>query len=355
MKKIFINRSGLIITGVVGALAAVILQLNGNPANMGLCMACFIRDTAGALGLHSAGIVQYIRPEVIGLVVGALIVALLRNEFKPRSSSNAIIRLVLGFFAMIGALVFLGCPWRAFIRIAGGDWNAILGIAGLIAGIWIGSLFVKKGYSLGTPNKSENKISGYVMPVIFISLLAMLVLNFTSLKSSVSGPGSMRAPIILSFGLALLVGGLIQVSRFCTVGAIRNLFITRNTDMFIGLIAFIATLFTANLILGSFNGGFDGQPIAHTDGAANFLGMALSGLCFVLAGGCPGRQLVMIGEGSSDASIFIVGMLLGGAVAHNFSLASSGAGATTAGVITTVIGILFCIVVALVFTKRYKA
>jgi len=42
-------------------------------------------------------------------------------------------------FAMFGALVFLGCPWRAFLRLAGGDLNAILGIGGLVAGI--GSAF----------------------------------------------------------------------------------------------------------------------------------------------------------------------------------------------------------------------
>jgi hypothetical protein len=42
---------------------------------------------------------------------------------------------------MIGALVFLGCPWRAMLRLAGGDGNAIFGLLGLIGGIWIGTLF----------------------------------------------------------------------------------------------------------------------------------------------------------------------------------------------------------------------
>ena len=26
---------------------------------------------------------------------------------------------------MLGALVFLGCPWRAYLRVSGGDWNAL--------------------------------------------------------------------------------------------------------------------------------------------------------------------------------------------------------------------------------------
>ena len=41
----------------------------GNPANMAFCIACFIRDTAGAFGMHQAEVVQYARPEIIGLVL----------------------------------------------------------------------------------------------------------------------------------------------------------------------------------------------------------------------------------------------------------------------------------------------
>ena len=36
---------------------------------MGMCIACFIRDIAGALGLHRAAVAQYIRPEIIGIVL----------------------------------------------------------------------------------------------------------------------------------------------------------------------------------------------------------------------------------------------------------------------------------------------
>ena len=63
-EKIVIIISGLII-GVIAGL----LVVAGNPANMGFCIACFIRDTVGGLGLHRAGAVQYIRPEIIGLLL----------------------------------------------------------------------------------------------------------------------------------------------------------------------------------------------------------------------------------------------------------------------------------------------
>ena len=41
--------------GAAVGLAAIFLMLLGNPANMGFCIACFLRDIAGACGLHSAG------------------------------------------------------------------------------------------------------------------------------------------------------------------------------------------------------------------------------------------------------------------------------------------------------------
>ena len=66
----------VVIAGAVVGLAAVALTHLGNPANMGFCIACFLRDIAGAIGLHSAGKVQYVRPEIIGLVLGSLCAAL---------------------------------------------------------------------------------------------------------------------------------------------------------------------------------------------------------------------------------------------------------------------------------------
>ena len=67
MKKVHL---GVIIAGAAVGLAALILTALGNPTNMGVCIACFLRDISGAVGLHSAAKVQYVRPEIIGLVLG---------------------------------------------------------------------------------------------------------------------------------------------------------------------------------------------------------------------------------------------------------------------------------------------
>lgn len=117
--QVFGTRWGVIGVGVFIGVFAQLLQKWGNPANMGICVACFERDIAGALGLHRATVVQYMRPEIIGFVIGSLIAAYAFKEFRSRAGSAPIVRFVLGAFAMIGALVFLGCPWRAALRLAG--------------------------------------------------------------------------------------------------------------------------------------------------------------------------------------------------------------------------------------------
>lgn len=358
----FGTRWGIISAGVFVGIFAPLLQRWGNPGNMGVCVACMERDIAGALGLHRAAVVQYIRPEIIGFVLGALIAALLFREFKPRGGSSPLIRFFLGFFAMVGALVFLGCPWRALLRLAGGDGNAILGLAGLAAGIWIGVLFLKSGYTLGRSQK-EMKFSGWVFPLAMIAILAFLLFapQFGRTPEGVpagpiffsqKGPGSQHAPIILSLLISLGIGFLAQRTRLCTMGAIRDVILIRNTHLLSGVLGILIAAFIMNLLLGQFKAGFSNQPIAHTNALWNFMGMVLAGLAFALAGGCPGRQLFLSGEGDGDAAIFATGMIVGAGFAHNFSMASSPTGPGAYGPISVLIGLIFCLVVGLTMREK---
>lgn len=359
MKNPFATTPGIIVVGAVIGLLAVWLQKLGNPANMGICVACFERDVAGGLGLHRAAIVQYLRPEIMGLVLGALAAALVSREFKPRGGSAPLVRFVLGMVAAMGALVFLGCPWRAVLRLAGGDGNAILGLAGLATGIWIGTLFFKRGYSLGR-SAGQSPVAGALFPAIIVGLL-LLYLIFPQIPGepqsgplfySVKGPGSQHAPFIASLGLAFVIGFIAQRSRFCTMGAFRDLFLFRYTHLFLGLAAMFAAAFIANAATGGLKFGFEGQPVAHNDMVWNYLGMVTAGLAFALAGGCPGRQLFMAGEGDSDAGIFALGMLVGAAMAHNLGTASSGAGIGTYGMQATVLGFLVCVIIGFAHSRR---
>jgi YedE family putative selenium metabolism protein len=136
------------------------------------------------------------------------------------------------------------------------------------------------------------------------------------------------------------------------MGAIRDVILIKNTYLLSGILGIIGAAFVMNLVLGQFKAGFTNQPIAQTNQLWNFMGMALSGVAFALAGGCPGRQLFLSGEGDGDAAIFATGMIIGAGFSHNFSMASSPAGPGAYGPITVIIGLIFCIVVG--FTMREK-
>ena len=359
------SRWGPVITGVCVGILATLLVHFGNPGNMGICVACFTRDIAGALGLHRAGVVQYIRPEIIGFVLGAFAAAVLSREFRPRCGSSPILRFFLGVFAMIGALVFLGCPWRAYLRLSGGDWNAVPGILGLTAGILIGITFLRAGFSLGR-NRSSSWPVGWVMPMVGLGLLALLLTApllgrdptgdpVGPIFFSSKGPGSMHASILIALAIGMFVGFLAQRSRFCTVGAIRDAALMRDYHLLYGVLALIVAAFAANLVLGQFKSGFADQPVAQTNILMNFAGMALAGLAFTLAGGCPGRQVFLSGEGDGDAGVFVLGMLVGAGFAHNFSLASSPKGPGPYGLVAVIVGAAFCLAVGLSMRDTGKA
>ena len=74
------SKKKMALAGVLCGLVAACLAYFGNPANMAICVACFIRDTAGALGMHQAAVVQYARPEIVGIILGSLIISLATKE-----------------------------------------------------------------------------------------------------------------------------------------------------------------------------------------------------------------------------------------------------------------------------------
>lgn len=349
----------IVATGAVIGVIASLLVFFGNPANMGFCIACFLRDTAGGLGLHAAKAVQYIRPEISGLVLGALGAAFLHGEFSPKGGSSPLTRFVLGFFAMIGCLMFLGCPFRMLLRIAGGDLNALVGLVGFVGGIYAGIFFLNRGYSLKRTYKMTTT-EGSLLPIIAITLLAFVISApaFIHFTKAGGGPGAMHAAVLVSLIAGLGVGYLTQRTRFCMIAGIRDLLLFKETKMLWGFVAVIIAAMLANFALGAFAGkaffklGFAAQPIAHTDALWNILGLFLAGFACVLLGGCPMRQLVLAGEGNSDSAVTLLGLLVGAAFAHNFGLASSANGPTANGQIAVIIGIAVVTVIA--YFNTYK-
>ncbi len=357
--KLKTEKKWILLAGCIIGVISSLLVFFGNPANMGFCIACFLRDTSGALGLHSASAVQYIRPEIIGLVLGSFLLAVFKKEFASKGGSSPLTRFVLGFFVMIGCLMFLGCPFRMILRLAGGDLNALLGFAGFAVGILTGVFFLNKGYTLKRTYRLS-KTEGFLFPAIQVVFFILLVAApaFIYFTAADGGPGGKHAAILISLAAGLIVGALAQRTRLCMVGGIRDMILFRESKLLLGFLAILVSALVCNLILTAvtsgtyFQLGFAGQPVAHTDGLWNFLGMYLTGFGCVLLGGCPLRQLVLSGEGNSDSAITVLGLMVGAAFCHNFGLAASANGPTANGKIAVMIGIAVVAVIACLNTFR---
>ncbi|MFZ5645139.1 MAG: YedE family putative selenium transporter [Bacillota bacterium] len=338
-------------TGGVLGIISVLLAKYGNPANMGYCIACFLRDISGGLGFHRADTVQYMRPEIFGLITGAFLAAFFTREHKSVGGSSPFARFTLAFIAMIGMLVFLGCPVRAVLRLAGGDWNAGVGILGLIVGVFIGIQFLNRGFSFGKAG-ALGPVNGYIFPAAAIVVLILTTAGVTFFFASTKGPGSMHAPVLISAAAGLVVGILAQRSRFCMIGGIRDFILVRDTHLLIGFFALLIVTFLSNITIGVFKPGFIGQPIAHSDGLWNFLGMVLAGTGATLLGGCPLRQIIAASEGNTDCAITVAGFIAGAAFAHNFGLAASPSGVPLAGQYAALIGLAVVFLIGFLGTYR---
>jgi YedE family putative selenium metabolism protein len=346
---------GIILAGIIIGILAPLLQKLGNPAQTGLCIACFERDIAGALGFHRVEGGQYIRPEIIGLVLGSTLAALIFGEFKARGGSGSMVRFFLGVFAMIGCLCFMGCPIGVLLRLGTGNLNAVPALLGITCGIFIGTRFIKRGFFIDRSHK-VSLAAGWIVPGFIITLF---VFRFFDLRSndwsapfsSWLPPAAEHAPLFVSLVLGLIIGFFAQKTRFCAVGAFRDLFIIKNFHYMYGIIAMVVSAFITNLFLGQVNVYFGSQEQDQALTFFNyfwpFLGMVLAGLCFSLVEGCAARQLILSGQGDADAGFFVFGMFAGAAITHNLGFIGRPVCAqvmdvSSLGIYTIVAGLIFC-------------
>ena len=346
-------RKNLVLLGglVIGAAGAVLVKF-GNPGNMGICFVCFYRDISGSLGLHMNPLLQYLRPEILGIFFGAFFAALLFKDFSPRGGSSPGVRFVLGMLVMLGGLIFLGCPIRAIYRLAGGDLSALAGLLGIPLGAYLGLSFLTKGYNLGPAKPLPRWLS--LVPVAFFGVLTLLLLTklwfatpypFFSLK----GPASQHAPVLLSLGLGVVAGILFQRSRLCLSGGFRDFFLFNDRYLLKGFLGILLGALAANLVLGQFKPALVG-PVAHGNIVANFLGMGLLGFAAILLGGCPMRQLILTWEANLDSFVAILGMFAGAGLAHRLGLAASPSGIPEIGWLALVAGYVVAFAIAWAFT-----
>ena len=342
-----------IVTGALLGVGGVLISYLGNPVNSGICISCFLENLAGALQLQGDLRMSYLRPELIGFILGSFFVAMKTRRFRVTGGSSPIIRFFLGFFIIVGCAVFIGCPIKMILRLAAGDLTAVAAVLGMMFGVWLGARYIKAGVFLER-EKDMPRINGYIVPMLAFLLLVFLILQPTFIKQGQTGPAAVHAPVSLSLALGLIIGGFAQRSGLCITGGFRNFFLFREKTLLGGVITAFVTALLVSFVTGQFNLGLNSQPASHMSHGWTFLAMTLVGLASVIIDGCPFRQIIKSGQGDIDAGITSIGMLTGAALVISWSMRSTSAGPEFAGKIAVLSGLIFCLIVVLSYRSVGK-
>jgi len=350
-----------IIMGAIIGIGAVMLSYFGNPKNTGICVSCFLENIAGALRFHDNVRMQYLRPEIMGFVLGSFLLAVLRKDFRSTGGSSPLLRFVIGILLIIGCTIFIGCPVKMLLRLAAGDIGAIVGLAGVCTGIYIGLEFVENGFQLGVPGPAP-RANGFIVPGIMFFLLILAIVKPSFIAESIKGGAAQYAPFLISLGVGLTIGAMAQYTQFCITGGFARIFLwggsrlimscPRSTGLLISIGSFFSFALIANLLTGQFSFGLYGQPSSNDSYGWAFLAMLMVGFGSVLVRGCPLRQLTAAGAGDADAGATVMGMLVGAAISQNWNLAGNPAGTPPAGQIAVLLGICLLFAIGLLNRRR---
>lgn len=147
------GKNGPIILGIIiGILAAVVQGLTisaGGPEAYGFCALCHTRDLVNGLinlgfgtsfglaAVSKAAILPVM--SMVGVLIGGFIAAKMSGEFRVKAASvrDIVISFIAGVLLMQFGLLLGACPYRAAIRFAYGDIIALIGIIGIIIGVWL--------------------------------------------------------------------------------------------------------------------------------------------------------------------------------------------------------------------------
>ena len=346
--------------GAVIGIGAFMLSKYGNPANTGICVSCFMENVAGSLGLHDNIRMQYLRPEIMGFVLGSFLFSLSSREFVSIGGSSPLLRFMIGILLIIGCSVFIGCPVKMILRLAGGDIGAIVGFVGLTTGIYIGLEFIANGFQLGVAGPTP-RANGFILPGVMLFLLVLAFLQPPFIAASTKGAAAQHAPLFLSLGIGLAIGAFAQHTKFCITGGIARIFLwgpreimscPRSTGMLISIVSFLGFALVTSLLTGQFSFGLHGQPSSNESYGWAFLGMLMVGFGSVLIRGCPLRQLVAAGQGDNDAGATVMGMLVGAALVQNWDMAGTPAGTPLPAQVAVLAGIGLLFAVGILNRKR---
>ncbi len=274
----------------------------------------------------------------IMIVIGALSSALMAKQFAIRIPplGELVKGLVGGVLIGVGAIIGSSCTLGGFYS----GWpamsfGAFIFTLGLAVGTFIAVLYLMweadkyPGIS-GGATKTFLGAAGWqpiVGVLVFIVGLLMLFLFPTTPEKLLEG-----SAVMLGFAfIGLLIGWVLQRSRFCIVRALREPFMTGETSaakavmvgIIVGLIGFVTIKFFGVFFPLSFGGtGTTGYAqsmfVFGNVWISGLLGGIIFGIGMTIAGGCVVGSLWRSGEGQVKLWFSVIGMTIAMPLTNSF-------------------------------------
>lgn len=225
---------------------------------------------------------------IFGMLGGALMTALLSNNFKirmPQQKRRLLFAFIGGALAGFGARLAMGCNLGSFFSaVPQFSLHGWIFMLGMFPGTYIGTKLALHPLVMGKPSRkrggsaanSKGQVSGKVQTILGVAVLAAMVLGSMYYFSA----DQSKLAFALLFGAGF--GVLIQRGRICFTSAFREMWITRQgalgRALALGMI--VSTIGFAILM----NLGVEARAESASLGV--FLGAILFGIGIVIAGGC---------------------------------------------------------------------
>ncbi|MCE4612231.1 MAG: YeeE/YedE family protein [Desulfurococcales archaeon] len=256
----------------------------------------------------------------LGLLTGAFIAALLANEFKARRPVGGIEYLegaLGGFLMAVGVALAWGCNWGGFFSaVTALSLHGFAMLPGLVLGGYLGLRYVRwKMEKMASvieveleeaPGGAMVKASSTARPNAWARLLvAALALALLLSVVNYFGNGFFAALAMVG----VLVGLVIQRSRFCFATAFRDLLggpeMVRSVRLQVGIALGIIVGATGAAAL-KYMGYVDPGVYVKYVSLSNFLGGVIFAFGMSLAGACASGSLWRVAEGHIKALIALV-------------------------------------------------
>lgn len=258
---------------------------------------------------------------IIGLFFGASIAAIISKEFRIRlpSSRIQVVEAVLGGVLMsLGVVLSFGCNWGGFFSaitaLSLHGWAMFLGL--LIGGylgqkyiIWKVSFAIRgreETFKVKTTELGGSSILNQKLAPIFFAIEAIAIVLIFSYYSFGPVKDAGLYAVILFFGI--IVGIIIQRSRFCFTTAFRDLFFgpefERSIRLHKGIVCGLLVGVTGAFVL-KYRGFVEPSNYVAPVSLTNILGGTIFAFGMVLAGACASGILWRAGEGHVNALLTI--------------------------------------------------